>query len=338
MKICFYAPVRDIELLDRVEFYKQDIDALRRLGHEVRLATRICELVRSADVYFVWWWTWAFLPLFRAKLGRKPCIITGVFDYCWPVPGLDYLRRPLLQKLLLKIALRYADWNIFVSKHEFDSVPQALPVHGPKYIPLGVDTEVYCDINAEREAVIFTVAWLTSENARRKCIDKIIIAAPEIVKRVPNVRIVIAGEKASGYEYLFALAEELGVTDAIQFLGVITKEEKIRRMQRCAVYLQPSQYEGFGLGILEAMSCGAPIVSSPVGAVPEVVGDCGLLISPDSSEGIAKAAVRFLNDPAERALYGRKARERAERMFSVRVRELGIQAVLKDIKVKQCAA
>ena len=81
------------------------------------------------------------------------------------------------------------------------------------------------------------------------------------------------------------------------------------------MYLQPTRYEGFGLAILEAMSCGAPVVTSPCGAVPEVVGDTALLVDGASPPNIAEGILQYLGDPSLRETMGRQARQRAVDRF-----------------------
>jgi glycosyltransferase involved in cell wall biosynthesis len=82
------------------------------------------------------------------------------------------------------------------------------------------------------------------------------------------------------------------------------------------VYLQPTRYEGFGLAILEAMSCGAPVVTSPRGAVPEVVGDTALMVDGTSPEAIADGLLQYLENPSLREAMGQKARRRAVERFT----------------------
>ncbi len=68
-----------------------------------------------------------------------------------------------------------------------------------------------------------------------------------------------------------------------------------------SVFVFPSLYEGFGLPPLEAMAAGAPVVTSNVSSLPEVVGDAALLIDPMDAGAIAEAMARVLSDPDLRA-------------------------------------
>src|SRR5438045_243642 len=97
--VCFFAKVHDPAMLDRIEFYAQDIRILRDLGYRVSLAVSPWQLTR-ADIYFVWWWTWAFAPdsLPAASLVHQQCpdvrfVIVGEkqSDY----PALEQLAKEL---------------------------------------------------------------------------------------------------------------------------------------------------------------------------------------------------------------------------------------------------
>jgi glycosyltransferase involved in cell wall biosynthesis len=79
------------------------------------------------------------------------------------------------------------------------------------------------------------------------------------------------------------------------------------------VLVQPSLYEGFGLTVLEAMACGTPVVAATAGALPEVVGEAGLLVPPTDLSALADAVVRVLTDPALRAQLRERGLVRAQR-------------------------
>jgi glycosyltransferase involved in cell wall biosynthesis len=78
-----------------------------------------------------------------------------------------------------------------------------------------------------------------------------------------------------------------------------------------AVVVLPSLEEGFGLPALEAMACGAPVVASWRGALPEVVGDAGLLVDPEDESALAAALTRVLDGELDRAALARRGLARA---------------------------
>jgi glycosyltransferase involved in cell wall biosynthesis len=311
-------------VLARVEFYAQDIRILRELGYDVRIATRLRDL-RPADVYFVWWWTWAFAPVAVARLLRRPAVVTGVLDLPWWDP------RPRHQKLLMRAALRAADTNVFCSEMEFREVPARLATHEPRYVPLSVDTERYAPNGLPEERIVVSVGWLQAGNAERKGMYDVVRAAPIIHAVHPDVRFVIAGEHGTGYPELLALARSLGAEGYVEFPGAISADEKIRLMQSCVAYLQPTRHEGFGVAILEALSCGAPVVTRSVGAVGEVVGDAAQLIDGSGPEQVARAVLEVLGDDARRAALRARGRARAVGTYSHARRREAIAALLEEV-------
>ncbi len=85
--------------------------------------------------------------------------------------------------------------------------------------------------------------------------------------------------------------------DEAEALGRVPDDELVDLYRGAAAYLDPSLYEGFGYGVLEAMACGAPVVASDVTSIPEVVGDAGMLCDPRSAEEFAAALGRILDEP-----------------------------------------
>jgi len=329
--LCFFCKVKNRAVLDRVEFYANDIRALRELGYDVRIATAPSEIC-AADLYFVWWWTWAFYPVSCARLLGRPVIITGVMD----LDGLN--EKPFWHRKLTAFALSQADANIFVSQMEFESVPREFRVRRARYAPLAVDTAIYKPNGNHRRKLVLSIGWLKGGNAVRKGMPELIQAAPLIHREHPEVRFVIAGEKGSYSPVLERMVRELGAESYVEFPGIISAETKIQLMQQCQVYLQPSRFEGFGLAILEAMSCGAAVVTSPVGAVPEVIGEAGVMVPSGSPEAIADSVNRLLDEPLLRNSLGAQARARAESLFAYerRKHELG-EVILEVLSGKRCA-
>ena len=111
-------------------------------------------------------------------------------------------------------------------------------------------------------------------------------------------------------------AAELGVGDRVLFLG---KHASVHELLSCAdIFLLPSETESFGLAALEAMACGAPVIASRVGGLPEVIDDgvTGYLFDVGAIENMAEAGVRLLSDEALHAEMSAAGRRVAEGRFS----------------------
>lgn len=307
-RVSFFVEGVEREALERIEFYAQDIQILKDAGCEINFVSAVHRL-RPADLFFVWWWTWALAPIVFAKTLRRPVLVTGTLDINY------YEARPAWHQVIMRRAFALADANVFVSQLEYGGIPQLFPVRNPLYIPHCVDHLFYRPNGRRADDLICTVGWLQQPNATRKCIAEVVHAAALIHRERSDVRFVIAGAKGNFAEEAVALARRLGADAYVDFPGSISREVKLRLMTECTVYLQPTRYEGFGLAILEAMSCGAPVVTSARGAVPEVVGDTAIMVDGTSPASIAGGVLQYLNNRPLRDEKGWQARERAVARF-----------------------
>ncbi len=140
------------------------------------------------------------------------------------------------------------------------------------------------------------------------------LAAPAVGPECP---LVIAGRLPGRHTHFTPdprrLARELRLDPASTRFVAPAEADKPALYRGAQVFLFPSRYEGFGLPPLEALACGTPVVGSCAGALPEVVGDAGLLFAPDDAAGMGAALVRVLSDAALHTELKRKAVAQAAR-------------------------
>ncbi|MBU1199931.1 glycosyltransferase family 4 protein [Patescibacteria group bacterium] len=135
----------------------------------------------------------------------------------------------------------------------------------------------------------------------RKNQSSLIKAFNLVKKTYPDLKLVIGGRSGWG--------EELEKQKGIFFLGFIPNADLPSLYSGCLVYALPSFYEGFSLSQLQAMSCGAPVVTSNVSSMPEVVGKAGILVDPKSVDSIAAGIIKAIKN---RATLSEKGLERSK--------------------------
>ncbi|MEW5946200.1 MAG: glycosyltransferase family 1 protein [bacterium] len=123
-------------------------------------------------------------------------------------------------------------------------------------------------------------------------------------------RLVIAGTGGEEAK-LKARARGAGVGDDVLFPGYVERSDLPALYRRAEVFVYPSLGEGFGMPVLEAMACGAPVVASDNTAFPEVVGDGGMLVNPADVEEIAGSLGMLLSSEERREEMSRRARARS---------------------------
>jgi glycosyltransferase involved in cell wall biosynthesis len=157
-----------------------------------------------------------------------------------------------------------------------------------------------------REArVLLSVSRLS----RQKGVDVAVRALPSL----PGDTVLVVLGEGPDRPLLEGLARELGVERRVFLLGRVP--DVAAWLERATLYVHPARWEGFGLGVLEAMLAGLPVVASEVSSLPELVvdGETGRLVPPGDHAALAHAIGRALGEPE----LGAAGRERARREFSV---------------------
>lgn len=99
----------------------------------------------------------------------------------------------------------------------------------------------------------------------------------------------------------------------IKVLGYVSTDDLVALYNAAQVFVMPSIYEGFGLPVLEAMSCGCPVVTSKKGSLPEVAGDAAIYVNPDSIDEIAEEVGKLLKNDELRGKLSNKGLEQAKK-------------------------
>lgn len=115
-----------------------------------------------------------------------------------------------------------------------------------------------------------------------------------------HVQLVIAGDKGWLSDDLMNYLRDNDVRERVLFTGHLPDGDLRALYSSCRVFVYPSLYEGFGLPLLEAMACGAPVVTSRVPSIMETVGDVARLINPSDVEDLASGIMWLLDDAIER--------------------------------------
>lgn len=146
----------------------------------------------------------------------------------------------------------------------------------------------------------------------RKNYARILEAYAAVYSNRPNLfPLVIAGGKGWLMEEFERSLESAGLRGRVILTGYVSDRELQWLYENCFAFLYPSLFEGFGLPVLEAMSLGAPAISSNTTSIPEVVGDAGILVNPECSEEIAEAMLRLFDGLVDRNALAESSRARA---------------------------
>jgi glycosyltransferase involved in cell wall biosynthesis len=159
-----------------------------------------------------------------------------------------------------------------------------------------------------RPGFVFTLGRLN----RRKNLDRLIRACTLLRdQEFADLQLIIAGKPDFGAQRVLAQTRRLSHESLVRWVGLLPEEDLPAFFTGAGVFVYPSLFEGFGLPILEAMACGAPVVASDRAAMPELLGDAGLLVDPEDVAALATAMGRVLRDRSLASELGRRGLERS---------------------------
>jgi glycosyltransferase involved in cell wall biosynthesis len=209
-------------------------------------------------------------------------------------------------------------------------------VHGGKItvIPSAVDTDAFRPLNESpyfdtwkirNKLVILTIGRLI----KLKGLEYLIYAMKIISKKFPQAMLVILGKGPEKYK-LMELVSRLSLMNYVSIKETFIPYEEMPKVYAIAdVFVLPSIYEVFGRVLLEAMSCGKPIVGTNIGGIRDIIvnGTNGFLVSPRDPYSLAEKISLLLSDEQMRLKFGYNGREIAKSKFDSRVivdRVLGV--------------
>lgn len=165
----------------------------------------------------------------------------------------------------------------------------------------------------------------------RKGTFDLIAAVASLIPRHPDLHLVLAGD--GQLEEARREATALGIGAHVDIRRWVSGEDKRDLFESAAIYALPSYAEGLPMSVLEAMAYGLPVVSTPVGGIPEAITDNqhGYLVAPGDTESLTQALDRLLSDPTLSRQMGLAAHMRAEEKFSVQRVVLAVENLYRSI-------
>ena len=278
--------------------------------------------VLRADVVFGWFASWhTFFPITLAWLLRKPSVlIVGGFDTAnMPDIGYGYQQGGIRRAASLWI-MRRARRLVTNSEYSLSEIEHNTPIppERVRVVHHGVPDPFGDEPGAkEREALTVGAIHHTT------LVQKGQLPFVEAARLVPDVTFTFAGKWLDdSVEQLRSRAGE-----NVRFTGWLSDDDLHEAYRRAAVYVQASRHEGFGLAVAEAMLAGCVPVVMNVTAMPEVVGDAGVLIESQDPPAVADGVRRALELGPGAA---RRARERVLTAFPMERRREGILRAVED--------
>ena len=172
-------------------------------------------------------------------------------------------------------------------------------------------------VEESEEFRFLTVCYMEEETQLyKKGIDILIKAWSKVTKKHPQAKLVIGGG-GKALEKVVEWTKEYQVTERVEFLGALDREQVVEQMQQCDCFVLPSRYETFGVVYIEAMACGKPVIAVANGGPDDFVHDFnGILIQPEQEEALVQALEEMITQSS--SYEPRKIASYVEEKFSYR--------------------
>ncbi len=265
---------------------------------------------------------------FFKKLKNKPLVITPHFHPEWSMWGGKKREkiRNFYDSFIAQRVIDSADRIIGVTRKEIELLSQRLDVPDKKVriIPNGIHSDEFNPIPnpsvfRKRYDVKSPIVLYTGRLASNKGLLSLVEIMPSVLAEHPDTTFVLVGEDEGMKDLIEKRAKELDVCDSLLITGYIDDYDTFKSAYAAAaVYVLPSEYEAFGIVLLEAMMCKTPCVTTRVGGVPEVIqkGETGMMVEYGDVEGMASSVNTLLDDEEMRDRMGERGRERVLDRFT----------------------
>jgi glycosyltransferase involved in cell wall biosynthesis len=239
------------------------------------------------------------LPLFLPSRVKTVVTVHDITHRLFP----DTMALPnlLVEKLLMGLSIKKADCVIADSKSTAMGVAAHYPIDPAKVItifpgkpnlPDPVTDVSSPPLNLPERFFLF-VGTLDP----RKNLLRVLKAFEKIAPHAPDVHLVIVGARGWKNKQFNQQLNSSNIRGRIIMPGYVSRPQLKLIYEKALCLLFPSLYEGFGFPILEAMSCGTPVITSRTASMPEVAGDAAMLVDPYDVAAISDAMQEFLSNP-----------------------------------------
>jgi len=218
----------------------------------------------------------------------------------------NYLPTPPLKRLYKELSFRWTAWQAdritCVSEFARNEVLRYLHADANRLTVIHHGTNKLPPADSKLCDSIPKPYWLTFGHQAHKNVEVCLaaIARKEAASHRGDSCLVVVGQSQHISEQLKPMAARFGIADKVHFVGRVDDAALHGLYLGALGLLFISRYEGFGLPVLEAMTCGCPVICSNVCSLPEVAGDAAILVDPDDIPGISEAMRMLQHDPAIR--------------------------------------
>lgn len=302
---------------------------LKGLGAWLRREARGFDVVHAHSYGF----HHTLAALLAAKLAGKPFVLTPHFHPHWSMeagPRRATLRRGF-DALAKGLLLGSPEAVVCVSRAEAGLLGAPRPGR-VRVVPNGVDPGPFEAARGDSYRAKLGLRGPAALFVGRLAVNKGLFTLLEAWQAVPGATLLVVGDGHLAHP-LAERARALGLAGRVRLLGPLPQEELLQAYAACDAFVLPSEYEAFGIVLLEAMAAGKPCIATRTGGVGEVVqhGKTGLLVPVGDARALGEALRRVLDDPALAEALGEAGRQRVREGFTWDAVTARVEALYREL-------
>ena len=259
-------------------------------------------LIATKEGFDLFWSPRHHLPFFLPSHVKKTVTIHDITHRLFP--GTMALPNFIIEKLLMASSLKKADCVIAVSNSTATGIAEHYPIYPDKIVTIYHGRPLLPEMNLIAtdlhlklpERYFLFVGSLDP----RKNLPRVLSAFKQIDPQKHDAHLVIVGGQGWKNKQFYRRLNTSEIKNRVLMTGYVSRQQLKNIYQNAVCLLFPSLYEGFGFPILEAMSCGLPVITSKAASNPEVAGDAAVLVDPSDTGAIASAMSEMMTNPALR--------------------------------------
>jgi glycosyltransferase involved in cell wall biosynthesis len=289
------------------------------------------------------------------------CLADGLLDIQAHLPSVAVIHHPIRRDLEMQLASESGFWKRVFTRRWYGFLPMQERVARAlrhvvtvsaasagdiatcmgvdpariQVVPLGVDQALFAPRGSEDEAAArLRIVTTSSSDVPLKGLRHLLSAFEALIPDWPELELVVVGKPREGP--VRERARKLEAQGHLRFVSGLSTADLADLYASATLCVTPSLYEGFGLPAIEAMACGTPVVVTDGGALPEVVGDAGMIVRAGCGDALRGAIDGLLRDSEQRAAMAAAGLARVrERYCWKRVGE-AYEALLREAIDRRC--
>ena len=329
--VSFYdgAYVHKIPMPNRYARYRMFPKLYHSLNHSHAVRDKVKRLILNDGIQIVDSPLWQYDGLVTAVSGEIPVVVRLVTalrqiaalqdDVEADARLVGEMEQTLLEKAAYLLPNTHATMDTARKVYGIEPDPSRYRLVPYGIVPVG--EELVRPFTPDTPPSTFTVLYL-GRLEKRKGIQDLFAAIPQVLAKLPTVQFIIAGadnshrdgfQQQTGLTYPAYFQQQYAQFGShVSFLGQVSEEKLNELYQTCDLFVAPSLYESFGLIYLEAMNYGKPVIGCRAGGIPEVIdeGITGLLAEPETPDSLAEAILKMLQNPSHLREMGLAGRQR----------------------------